>query len=110
VTSIAFSPINSFIIASSSDNNTVHLWHATMKPNDLFIFEGHTETVTSVAFSPNGSFIVSGSWDKTTRLWDSLTGVCLAILEGNEGIISSAVFSHDGFYVVSEEERGGVDI
>ena len=38
-----------------------------------------------MAVLPDGR-VVSGSGDKTLRIWDSVTGECVKILEGHAGV------------------------
>ena len=38
---------------------------------EIFTFQGHTESVFSVAFSPDGKSIVSGGKDEILRLWNA---------------------------------------
>ncbi len=45
----------------------------------LMEFTGHTEAVQDFEISPDRSRIVSSSEDGTLRLWDPLTGECLAV-------------------------------
>ena len=74
VTSVAFSPDGSTLVAGS-DDNTVKLWRWSMR-ECLKTLTKHLGRVTSVAFSPDGSTLASGSNDRTVKLWG-----CRAIKE-----------------------------
>ena len=39
---------------------------------------------------------MTASSDKTERVWDADTGRTIAVLQGHEGVVVSAVFSADG--------------
>ena len=59
----------------------------------------------SAAFSSSGARVVTGGQDKLARVWDSATGEALAILEGHEDSVDSAVFSPDGKLVLTRSFR-----
>ena len=67
VDELAFSPTQSWVLASGSDDNDVHVWDITEGTYDLLT--GHTGDITAIAFSPNGGIIASGSADDTVRIW-----------------------------------------
>jgi WD40 repeat protein len=55
----------------------------------------------SVAFSQDGSRVASGSLDGTVRIWNAMTGVMEAEINGHTGAVKSVAFSQDGNRVVS---------
>jgi WD40 repeat protein len=70
-------------------------------PKVLASCEGHAKSsdnnwrdaITCIAVFPNGK-VVSGSNDKTLKVWDSITGTCLATLTGHmEVVLCMAVLS-----------------
>ncbi|XP_043197906.1 transducin beta-like protein 3 [Amphibalanus amphitrite] len=73
VLSLAVSPVNKNLFASSSKDNTIRLWRLTdaQKIVCLAVGSGHTASVTSVAWSQlTTSFVVSGAEDKCVKVWD----------------------------------------
>jgi hypothetical protein len=61
----------------------------------------HTGWVRFARFSPDGSRIVTASYDKTARIWDALTGKCIATLTGHNGLVLSGHFSTDGLRIIT---------
>ncbi|MFN0130338.1 MAG: WD40 repeat domain-containing protein [Verrucomicrobiales bacterium] len=57
---------------------------------------GHKARLNSVRYSSDGLRIVTASDDKTVRVWDAVTGQCLATLAGQGSNTKSAQFSPDG--------------
>ena len=68
VQAVAYSPINSSLIASAGGNHTIKLWD--LDEDVITTLGGHTDIVNSIAFSPDGKYLVSGSDDYTIKLWD----------------------------------------
>ncbi len=68
VETVAYSPINSFLVASGGDNRAVKLWDLQ---NDTITTLGHhADVVNAVAFSPDGQLLASGGDDYAFKLWD----------------------------------------
>ena len=70
VRTVAYSPVNSSVIASAGDNGTIKLWD--LQNDTVTTFRGHTHPVNALTFSPNGRWLVSGSDDYTFKVWDVL--------------------------------------
>ena len=68
VHSVAFSPLDSSLIASAGEDNTIKLWN--LRQNSVKTLSSHEGTVNSVAFSPDGKLLVSGSDDSTVKTWE----------------------------------------
>ncbi len=72
------------------------------RPNGelLQTFSGHTDEVYSVSLSKDEQYVVSSSGDQTIRLWNRLTGECLAALfVASDG--EWVCWTPKGFYVAS---------
>ena len=68
VRTVAYSPVNSSLVASAGDNRAVKLWNLQ---NDTVTTLGHhTDTVNSIAFSADGQLLASGGDDYTFKVWD----------------------------------------
>ena len=99
VQTVAYSPVNSSLIASAGDNNTIKLWD--LQNDTVLTLRGHTGQVNSVAFSPDGQLLASGGDDWTFRLWNVRTQQHIATLEHipagwGPSQIKSVMFSLEG--------------
>ncbi len=68
VEAVAYSPVNSLLIASAGGNHTVKLWD--LAAGNVTTLGSHKDTINSIAFSPDGQRLVSGSDDFTFKLWN----------------------------------------
>ena len=98
VRTVKFSPVDSSVIASAGDSNTIKLWD--WQNNTATTLKGHTGVINSVAFSPDGTLLASGGDDWTFRLWDVNTHRAIATLKHISGRtqyqVKDVVFSPDG--------------
>ena len=98
VRSVKYSPVDSSVIASAGDSNTIKLWD--WQNNTATTLRGHTGVVNSVAFSPDGTLLASGGDDWVFRLWDINTHRAIATLKHISGRtqyqVKDVVFSPDG--------------
>jgi len=69
VQSMAFSPVDSSILASDGGHNTIKLWN--LQENTFKELAHHPDKVNSVVFSPDGKSLMSGSEDRTIKIWDT---------------------------------------
>jgi eukaryotic-like serine/threonine-protein kinase len=99
VSSITFSPDNSFL-AAAQGNSHVSLWRVS-DGCQVQDFKGHIDWSYSVAFSPDGTLLASGSADRTIRLWQIRDGGRVRELKGHSSKVMSVVFSPDGALLAS---------
>jgi WD40 repeat protein len=67
---------------------------------------GHMSCVNSCDYSPDGERIVSGSRDGTVRIWDTATGMEIAVLRGHDGEVNHCTYSRDGSRLLSADNKG----
>ncbi|OMJ17706.1 Ribosome biogenesis protein BOP1, partial [Smittium culicis] len=51
-------------------------------------YNGHTDRVRSMSIDNTGNWLITGSEDKTIKLWEILTGYCLATWQFDETVYS----------------------
>lgn len=68
---------------------------------------GHKDTVTSVGFNFDGTLALTGSYDGTVRIWNTMNGSLLQVLEGPEDI-EWAEFHSKGNAVLAGSKDGTV--
>ena len=61
---------------------------------------GHDGRISGVDFSPDDQFLVSTSADGTARVWETESGVQIAVVATNVPQLTSAAFSSDGLSVL----------
>lgn len=89
VQSVAFSPVDTSIVASAGELDTFKVWN--LREDTVKTLRGHKDKVNSVAFSPDGSLLVSGSADGTIKIWDVSQWQNIGTREPKTVQISSAV-------------------
>jgi WD40 repeat protein len=100
----AFSPNGQQMVVARADTAVV-IDARTFEP--LLSLTGHANLVWESAYSADGRRIVTASFDGSSRVWDTWTGACLAVLEQTSPAISAS-FSPDGRLVVTSENEGTV--
>ena len=114
VTSLAFAPRGSRVLAGA-DDGTALIWdvaddHDVLPGADGLLYElrGHSGPVTGVDFSPDGTHIATSSTDGTARLWETGTGSgrLASVLQGHQDAVTATAFSPDGSLVVTVSEDG----
>ena len=68
IQSIEFSPVDTSLVASAGDAQTIKLWN--LQDNTSATLTGHVDLINSVTFSPNGQLLASGSNDRVLKIWD----------------------------------------
>lgn len=59
----------------------------------MHTLRGHNDEILDVSFNATGSKLVTASADGTSRVFNTMTGACQAILIGHEGEISKVCLS-----------------
>ncbi|KAK6524862.1 hypothetical protein TWF281_011763 [Arthrobotrys megalospora] len=93
--SVSFSPVSTLIASASLDGN-IKLWSTEASDLDSKM-ENDIDPIDSI-LSPDGTLLVSNSESpssNTIRLWDTVTGVLQAKLEGHPSLQDPALFSPD---------------
>ena len=108
VKTVAYSPVDSSIIASGGDGRAVKLWDLQ---NDTVTTLGHhADVVHSIAFSPDGQMLASGGDDYTFKLWDVPRKRHIATLDHvsnrSRSQVKAVDFSPDGQLLAT----AGVDV
>ena len=62
---------------------------------------GHNDEILDVSFNATGSKLVTASADGTSRIYNTMTGACPAILIGHEAEISKVCFNPQGTKVLT---------
>lgn len=73
------------------------------------VLAGHAKGVTSLAFTPDGARLVSGSGDGTARVWDTVTGECVAQLGSEEAVVAAAKAAAAAEAAANATAKGGAD-
>ncbi|GFR41513.1 hypothetical protein Agub_g2208 [Astrephomene gubernaculifera] len=108
VHAVAWSPVDSRLLASASSDKTVRIWSDGVC---TAILKGHTHAVNCVAWSPDGRQLASGSDDQTVRLWSTDSGTCLATWESPDRIVvSSVAWRPDGSMLASGSWSGAIQL
>ncbi|KAI5963079.1 SWD3 [Candida pseudojiufengensis] len=112
ISDIKFSPINSNIIASCSDDLTIRIWSFQTRNSSsstsqcLKIFRKHTYHITTIQFNNKGNLLISGSADETITIWDIISGKILTTLAAHSDPISSLVLTPDNSIIISASYDG----
>ncbi len=107
VQDITFSPEGTYLIVGTR----LGLWWyelSTMSP--IALWETERGLVSAVAFSSCGRWLATGNWDGIVKVWDVLTGACIAQFEqpGERNKISQIVFSPAGQQLAASSQRDAI--
>jgi WD40 repeat-containing protein SMU1 len=70
----------------------------------------HNQGVTSVCFSRDATQVLSTSFDQTIRIHGIKSGKMLKEFRGHISFVNDAIFSADGFRVISASSDGTVKV
>jgi len=82
--------IDTDLLASSSDDNTIRIWNLTTN-TCKFSLRGHSKNVNGLKFIYYGDVLASGSQDNTIILWNLTNGALLRTLTGHTDDIKCSV-------------------
>ncbi|RKP30229.1 WD40 repeat-like protein [Metschnikowia bicuspidata] len=105
VSAVAFSPTNSNILASGSDDLTIRLWNVASK-SSICTLKKHTYHVSALQFNSKGNVLVSSSADETIVVWDLAQGRSLRTLAAHSDPVSSISLSPDDTLIASASHDG----
>ena len=113
----AWSPDN-LLFASGDRKGIVRLWDTTMKkPAQTRVLSGHRQWITSIVFeplhlcydertgSPRPPRIATSSKDATIRIWDPISGDCLAILTQHTSSVECIRWGGTGLLYSGSRDR-----
>lgn len=83
------------------------------EPTPIVLLRGHTDLITGAVFNPDGSRVVTTSLDATVRVWDSLTGQELVMLQLDQpgfSLVPPAGFTAGGTRIIAVTNDGVVHI
>ena len=106
ITSVAFSPKDTQLAATSNLDKTVSLWDINSGvPKDL---TGDPQPKWSVAFSADGATLASGSLDGSILLWKPSGNNDISLSTETKNILTNVVFNPDGKIVFAGSLEGKV--
>ena len=108
VKTVAYSPVDSSVVASGGDSRAVKLWD--LRNDAVTTLGSHADTVNVVAFSSDGQLLASGGDDYACKLWDIPLKRRVAtfehIVNRSRSQIKAVDFSRDGQMLAT----AGVDV
>ena len=81
-------------LASAGADGTILVWNTAS--GAAVVIQGHASEVTGVTFTRDGRRVLSTSYDATVRMWDSRTGVPVAILQSGSSDLLDVQLTPDG--------------
>lgn len=105
INDIEFSPVNSDILASCSDDRTIRIWLISRR-RCLKVMKKHSFYVTTIKFNYKGNLLVSALADETIIVWDVSSGKSLRTLAAHSDPISLVALTFDSSIIVSGSYDG----
>lgn len=109
ISSLAFSPKDSNILATADFHNNVCIWQVNQgRKEQILVTEknnksSHDGLVRTLAFSPSGDALISGGEDKLIKLWNMETkeDSKVKVFQGHTKPVWSVAFHPSGSYIAS---------
>jgi transducin (beta)-like 1 len=81
----------------------------------MVVLTGHTHAVSVIGWVPNhkpgtNEIIATSSFDCTVRVWDTITGKCLKLLNDHQRPVYALTFSPDGKWLATGSGDGWLHI
>jgi len=100
---VCFSPDN-ITLASCSNDKTIMLWNRRTGKRLAKLKDGYSRVLTC-QFSPDGTLIAAVVDGERVRIWDTMRGVVVNVLEGHHILpITCCSFSPDGSTIATVSE------
>lgn len=116
VNALSLHPSNSLFASASSDGTWSIHDLTTTKPSTLLTVSLPVDAeqgtaLTAISFHPDGAILAVGSSDSLVRVFDTVSGACVATFpghsEGGGGAITSLAFSENGYTLATAAEKSG---
>ena len=109
ISSLAFSPKDSNILATADFHNNVCIWQVNQgRKEQILVTEknnksSHDGLVRTLAFSPSGDALISGGEDKLIKLWnmEAKEDSKVKVFQGHTKPVWSVAFHPSGSYIAS---------
>ncbi len=95
-------------LVGGDDNGNIYLWNLT-DGNLLKTIVGHEGPVTSLCFSPDDKYIISGSEDKTSKMFETVSGIIIRTVNHKDKI-NTVDISPDGKIIATGSDDKSVKL
>ena len=95
-------------LVGGDDNGNIYIW-SLADGNMLKTIVGHEGPVTSLCFSPDGKYIISGSADRTSKLFETESGILVRTVSHKDKI-NAVDISPDGKLIATGSDDKSVKL